>query len=69
MRNKIVYIGVSVMMVLFITLWYRNALITSIIDLCTEKCIDNKKPYCFEDCIEGLEAGMVKIPKEYLLNK
>ena len=57
------------MMVLFITFWYRNALITSIIDLCTEKCIDNKKPYCFEDCIEGLEAGMVKIPKEYLLNK
>ena len=51
------------MMVLFITLWYRNALITSIKDFCTEKCLNNELPYCYEDCIEGLEAGMVKISK------
>ena len=60
MRNKIVYIWVSVMMVLFITLWGMNFEREIKEEFCREKCIENKYPeghllhekYTYEECYE-----------------
>ena len=67
MRNKIVYIGVSVMMVLFIMLWGMNFEREIKEEFCREKCIENKyseehlkypeghilhKKFTYEECYE-----------------
>ena len=63
MKKKTDYIWVVVILLFIATLTYRDVLIETIVNTCKKKCIDNDNPYCYEDCFEGLEAGMVKIPK------